>query len=164
MRLFELTKAYTELETLADNPETSDEQICVFLDECKGALEEKVKNIVKFIENLEATAEAIHVAEQRMFERRKSIENRVESIKSYVLNNMKASNIHKIECEFFEILRQKNPHKVVIDDEKSINIQYFRQPEIPPPEIDKKLILDHIKNGILVDGAHMEQDERLSIK
>ena len=164
MRLFELTASFSELEKLADSPETVDENIYQWLDECKGALQDKCTDIAKFIGNLEATATAIKAAEENMANRRKAIENRVKSIKGYVLRSMQQADILKIECPEFKISRQKNPPSCVIDDEKSVSIEYWRQPETPPPALDKRMILDHIKNGVCVDGAHLETSERLVIK
>lgn len=163
-KLYELVTAFYELEKLADNPETNDEQISLWLDECGGALQEKAVNIAMFVENLEATASAIENAEKNMAQRRKAIENRIKSIKNYVLFAMKSADVFKIEAPEFVLRRQNNPPAVVIDDETKIALEYFRQPPIPPPAIDKKLILDHIKNGVCVDGAHLEQTERLVIK
>lgn len=162
--LYQLTAAYAELETLLENPEADEQKVTAWLDECGGALRDKATDIAKFIRNLEATADAIEAAEKDMAARRKVIENRVKSIKTYVLRNMQAADISKIECEWFKISRQKNPPSIVIDDENAIDIRYWRQPEPPPPSIDKRALLDDIKNGVVVDGAHAEQSERLVIK
>ncbi len=164
MRLYEIAGAYATLEKLADDPETNDEQIEQWLVECGDALQEKAINVGMFIENLEATASAIKEAEGRMAARRKAIENRVASVKKYLLNVMQTADITKIECPFFKILRQKNPPSVVIDDEKAIDIAYWRQPEPPPPAIDKRAILADMKEGVVIDGAHLEQGERVVIK
>lgn len=162
--LYELASAYAALEKLADDPETQDEQIEQWLVECGDALNEKAINIGMFIENLNATVEAIKEAEERMAARRKAIENRVSAIKKYLLAGMQTADITKIECPYFKILRQKNPPSVVIDDEKEIDMQYWRQAEPPPPSIDKRAILADMKEGVIVDGAHLEQGERIVIK
>lgn len=163
-RLFELTAAYHQLEVLAENPETQDEQIATWLDECQGALQDKCTDIAKFIENMDSMANAIENAEKNMAARRKAIENRIKSIKKYLLSSMQSAEIFKIECPEFKISRQKNPPSVVIDDESVVSIEYWRQPETPPPALDKKMIADHIKNGVCVDGAHLEYTERVVIK
>ncbi len=162
--LYELTAAYSDLQNRLDDPDADEQQLTLWLDECSGALQEKCTDIAKVIGNLEATATAIADAEIRMNARRKAIENRIKSIKAYVLRNMQAADIHKIECPEFKISRQKNPASVIIDDEAAIAISYWRQPETPPPSIDKRAILDDIKNGVIVAGAHSEQTERLVIK
>ena len=164
LKLYEIAAAYNQLEVLASDPDTGSVEIEKWLDECTDALHDKCTNIVMFVENLDSTAAAIKDAEKRMSERRKAIENRVSSIKAYVLRSMQNNDITKIECDLFKISRQKNPASIVIDDEKAVPIRYWKQPEPPEPTIDKRAILDDIKQGVVVDGAHMEQLERLVIR
>lgn len=164
MKLYELTKAYAQLETMLEDPETDNQHLEAYLDECGDALREKATNIAFLIQNYEATAEAIENAEKRMAERRKAIENRVKSIKQYVLRNMQANGITKIECPEFVIGIRNNPPSVVIDDEDAIPMAYLRQPEPPAPKPDKKAILADIKQGVVIDGCHVEQTQSLVIR
>ena len=162
--LYQLTAAYKQLEQLTDG-DVSEEEFFQAVDLIDGELRDKAQHIGMFVGNLEAAAKAIKEAEEKMATRRKAIENRVKSIKAYILRNMQSADIHKIECAgYFVIARQKNPPSVVVDDEKQIPIAYWRQPETPPPAPDKKAILDDMKQGVIVDGCHMEQGERLVIK
>jgi hypothetical protein len=162
--LYELTAAYKQLENLTDG-DISEEEFFRAVDLIDGELRDKAQQIGFLIGNLDATAKAIKEAEEKMANRRKSLENRAKAIKAYILRNMQSANIHKIECAgFFVIGRQKNPPSVVVDDEKAIPIAYWRQPETPPPCPDKKAILDDMKQGVIVDGCHIEQSERLVIK
>ena len=160
-KLHELTAAYKQLETMIDDPEYD---VSTYLAECQGAIQEKAINIIKLVQNLDATVEAMKAAENRMSDRRKSIENRIESIKDYVKHNMQNSGVHKIECEYFVLTVKNAPPKVVITDEKEIPLQYWRQPEPPPMSIDKKAIAADIKEGVVVSGAHTEQGQYLVIK
>lgn len=162
--LYELAGAYAALEKLADNPETNDEQIEQWLVECNDALQEKAVNVGMFIENMSSLAASIKEAEDRMAARRKAIENRIASVKRYLLLGMQTADITKIECPYFKISRQKNPPSIVIEDEKAIDMRYWRQAEPPPPAIDKSAILADMKEGVIVDGARFEQGERLVIK
>lgn len=163
--LYELTSAYRQLEQLTDG-DISEEDFFKAVDLIDGEMKEKAKNIGMFIENLETTAKAIKEAEQRMAARRETLQRRIASIKGYVLQNMQAAEITKIECDYFVLARQKNPPKCVIDDESKIPLQYMRQPEpvIPPPAPDKKALLEDMKAGAIFDGCHLEQGERLVIK
>lgn len=163
-QLYELAGVYAALEKLADNPETNDEQIEQWLVECSDALQEKAVNVGMFIENLSSLSASIKEAEDRMAARRKAIDNRIVAIKKYLLNGMQMADITKIECPYFKISRQNNPPSVVIDDEKAIDMAYWKQPEPPPPAIDKRAILADMKVGVVVDGAHLEQGERIVIK
>ena len=163
MRLHEITGAMIQLEKLADNPEIDEQQLISAFDEAEGELQLKAKNIVMLMQNLEATSSAIKDAELRMADRRRVIENRIKSIKEYVLKCMHAANITKIEHPEFKLSLRNSPPRIVIDDEKLIPIAYLRQPEPPPPAPDKKAILADIKQGVIVDGCHVEQGQTLVI-
>ncbi|MDE2099146.1 MAG: siphovirus Gp157 family protein [Patescibacteria group bacterium] len=164
MKLYEITGAYRQIESLMDDPEIPADQMLEAIDKVDGELKSKATNIAMLVGNLEATAQAIKEAESRMAERRKAIENRVESIRSYVLRNMQAAGIQVIECDLFRISLRNNPPSCVIDDESKIPIEYLRQPKIPDPAPDKKKMLEDMKAGVIIDGAHMEQKQSLIIK
>jgi hypothetical protein len=141
-----------------------DENLLDVIRTMEGEVREKSINVAMYIRNLEATADAIKDAEGHMEARRKVMENRIASIKKYLLENMQHCGISKIECPEFVISLRSNPQKVVIDDQKLIPVEYMWQPETPPPEPDKKKMLEDMKVGVIIDGAHVEQSKRLEIK
>lgn len=162
-KLHEITGSLIQIENMMDDPEAGEQQILDAIETMDGALKEKAVSIVMLVQNLESASDAIKAAETRMSERRRVIDNRTRAIKDYVLKCMQASGIMKIECPEFKISIRNNPQKVVIEDEKLVPIFYLRQPEIPPPQPDKKLIASDIKQGVIVDGCHLEQGQSLSI-
>lgn len=163
-RLYELTAAYRDLQERLDAPDADDAQLAVWLEACEGALQEKATNIAMLVRNLESTAEAISAAEKRMAERRKALEGRADRIRAWVLGQMVTSGIRKIECPLFTLAVRANPPSVVIHDENDVPIQYWRQPEPPPPKPDRKLILADIKQGCVIEGCSVEQTQRLDIR
>lgn len=162
-KLHEITGAMIQFESMLDDPEIDEARMLEAIDVMDMALKEKATGIVMVVQNLEATATAMKDAEQRMADRRRVIENRVKSIKTYVLLNMQAAGINKIECPEFKISVRNNPPKIVITDEAAIPLAYLRQPEPPAPMPDKKAILADIKQGVVIDGCHMEIGQSLVI-
>lgn len=162
-KLYELTQAYTHLESLIDEG-MEETTLVASLDAIEGAFVDKGKDVAAFIRNLETTAEAIKSAESQMAARRKALENRAASIKNYLLGNMLRTGIEKIECPLFRVTVKNNPPRVVVDDERLIPAEYMRQPEPPPPMPDKKKMLEDMKQGVVIDGAHMESGKSLLIK
>lgn len=163
LTLYELTDEYRQaIQTLGDM-ELDEQTIADTLEGLQGAIEIKSQNVAMFVRNLEASAEAIKEAEAAMSRRRKSIESRALRIRNYLMMNMKAAEISKIDCPWFSVSIRKNPASVVIDSYESIPSEYMRQPEPPPPVPDKKAIAEAIKGGADVSGAHLEQTERLHI-
>jgi hypothetical protein len=126
-------------------------------------LQAKIENYSFVIRNMEAFTEAMKAEETRMAERRKAQEAKIARIKHWLLTNMQACDITKIECPAFTIALRNNPPKVVVDDEKAIPAGYFKIPDPLPPQLDKKALAADLKAGN-VDGAHLEHGVRLEIK
>lgn len=127
-------------------------------------IEEKIESYAFVIRNMEALPNTIKAEEKRLAERRKAIENRIDNIKNWLLINMQASKITKIDSPIFTIAIQNNPASVVIDNEALIPVDYLRVPEMPPSLPDKALIKQAINDGFEVPGAHMQNTQRLVIK
>jgi soluble cytochrome b562 len=134
------------------------------LESLSGDLETKAVNVAKFARNLEAMAAQIKDAEKAMEERRKALEKRAAGMRSYLLHCMLSTEINKIECPYFALTIKKNPPSVVIEDEAQIPARFMRQPEPPPPAVDKKAIAEALKAGENVPGARMGAGFRLDIK
>lgn len=127
-------------------------------------LEVKAQNVAYAIKTLQANADAIKGAEAEMEKRRKSMENRAQNIRDYLLTCMEVAGVQKIECPHFAIKIANNPASVVIEDERQLPADYLRVPETPPPSPDKKLIGDALKAGQDVPGARLARGKRLDIR
>jgi DNA segregation ATPase FtsK/SpoIIIE-like protein len=162
--LYEIAAEYrSDLDKLADMDLTP-EAIKDTIEGLSGALETKAQNIGFLVQNLDNLASSIKEAEQQMAKRRKAIENRIQHIKDYTLNVLEANGISKVETPYFKIAVVKNPPSVEVYDEKQVPTLFMRQPETPPPEIDKKTILECLKMGGEVAGCRLSQSTRLQIK
>jgi len=152
-----------DLERLADldlPPET----VADTLESLGGELQAKAQSVVAFLRNLETTAAAIKEAEAQMAARRRAMENRVASLKRYVLDAMQAGGIQRIDCPHFAISIAKNPPAVDLYDEGQIPEDYYSAPPPPPPAPDKKLIAQVLKAGRDIPGARLVQGLRLAIR
>jgi hypothetical protein len=153
-----------ELETLADTGDVPPEQIRDTLEALEGDIREKAIAVAMFCRNLEADAGAIREAGKAMLARADRVQRRAENVQAYLLFQLQAAEISKIECPWFKIAVRKNPPAVVIDDETLIEDRFKVAPEPPAPRIDRKAIADELKAGGEVLGAHLAQGERLEIK
>jgi len=127
-------------------------------------LEEKAQNVGYAIKNLEATAGAIKNAETDMAARRKSIERRIEHLREYTKTCMEIAGVSKIACPHFAISVRKNPPSVDVFEPAMVPAEFMRQPDPPPPQIDKKAISEALKSGKDVPGAMLANTTRLEIK
>lgn len=157
----------TEYELIANklmDSELDETTIADTLESISGDLEVKATNVAYVIRNLEANAEQIKLAEKQMADRRKSIEKKADAIREYLKTNMQRCGITKIESPHFVLSLKKNPHKLIIDDAGAIPCELYVYPEPPAPYPNNELIKDMLKAGEVVNGAHLEQGERLEIK
>ena len=161
MNLYELTENYRNLQELLDNPEIDQEIITNALDEVGEQLEEKSENIAKLIKTLEVEVTGFKAEEKRLADRRKTLENRITGLKSYIDAAMKATGKKKFKGQLFSFNIQKNPLSVNITDSTLIPKEYFVEQE---PVLDKKTVLAELKNGVIVPGAELLQTESLRIR
>ena len=161
MNLYELTENYRNLQELLDNPEIDQEIITNALDEVGEQLEEKAENIAKLIKTLEVEVNGYKTEEKRLADRRKTLENRITGLKSYIDAAMKATGKKKFKGQLFSFNIQKNPPSVNITDSTLIPKEYFVEQE---PVLDKKTVLAELKNGVIVPGAELKQTESLRIR
>lgn len=162
--LYEIAAEYrAAVEQLADL-DLPPEVVADTLEGLAGDMETKSTNVAMFIRSLEATAEQIKQAEAAMKARRQSIETRAERVREYLLTNMQACGIQKIECPWFKLSVRQNPASVVITDPGAIPSNLYVYPEAPEPFPDKKGIKAAIEAGEEIRGAHLERGTRLEIK
>lgn len=167
MKLYELVGQYRALEALESSEDIPPEVIRDTLEGLEGQLQEKATNVALFIRNLVSTADAIYEAANKMRERADRLKARSDALYEYLLFNMQASGISKIESPYFSLIVKKNPPTVVIDNEADIPSDYKVTPPAPPPpppRVDKAEIARAFKAGKVVPGCHVEQRERLEVK
>jgi len=162
--LYELAHAYKDTaEKLADldlPPEVIEDT----LESMSGDLEVKATNTAMLVKNLEASAAAIKEAEAQMAARRKALENRAARIRDYLLANMMVAGFQKIECPYFKLTVRDNPPAVEVYEPGMVPAEFMRQPEPPPPSLDKAAVKEAIKAGREVPGCKLTVAKRLDIK
>ena len=161
MKLYELTESYLNLQELLENPEVPQDLITSALEQVGEELEVKAENIAKLIKTLEVDIAGFKEEEKRLSDRRKSLENRVKNLKEYLDWAMKATGKTKFKGKLFSFNIQKNAPGVSILDEKLIPKEYLIE---QAPVIDKKAILNDLKNGEDIPGVEIKQTESLRIR
>ena len=161
--LYEITGQYRSMIDALSAMEPDDPAFADTIEGMDGIFDDKAVNVIAYARNLEATAEAIKTAIAEMEERRKKLEAKAERLRDYVRISMQLIGKDTINHPWFDLRIKKNPAKVVIDDESSLDAKFWRVPE-PKPVVDKKLIASAINDGETVTGAHIEQGTRLEVK
>jgi len=159
MKLYELAQNYAQLMEMAEEMES--DALVDTLEALQDAIEDKAENIAKLIKNLEADAKAIKEEEQRLADRRRSIENKVNRLKEYLQQQLEIAGLQRVKRPTITVAIQNNPPSVEITDEKLIPSEYM----IPQtPKIDKKAILERLKNGETVPGCTLKQTKGVRIR
>lgn len=159
--LYEITERYNNLLELLDNEETTQDILNSALNEVQDEFNEKALNIVKFIKNLESDVNGLDAEEKRLKAKKMAYKNKIDGLKKYLENGLIVSGFKKLDLGVFNISIAKNPASVNILDEKLIPKEYLIE---QAPKIDKKAILNDLKNNIDVKGCEIHQGESLRIK
>lgn len=158
LSLYELTESYRAVQALMF--EAKDEDYFKALDMIEEGIESKADNIARIIRNNAADIEALKSEEKRLADRRKVLEAKIDRLKEYLQENMELTGKVKFKTQLFSFNIQNNPPSCIIDDENSLPKDYISY----EPKVDKKAILEQLKAGEEVPGAHMIQGRGLRIR
>ena len=165
LTLYQITGQYLALQDLSmDVPE---EQLRDTLDLITGDFKTKATNVALVSQNIDALGDSLENMIEQATARLKGLRGRSAGLRNYLLVQMQATGISKIEGPMLKLAVQSNPARAVIDDERSLPSGFMRMPLPAPPPVpqpDKKAILDALKAGTDVPGAHLETGVRLVIK
>lgn len=140
MHLYEISNEYKKLfDELSEIEGVTQDIISDTLSPITGEFNNKAIAVTSYFRNLEAEANAIKAAEKSMYERRKAIENKIESIKGYLKSQMISTGINKISCPYFSVTLAKSKNSVNILDSSKIPSEFIREKVIREP--NKELIL-----------------------
>lgn len=161
MKLYEITDQYAAVIDMLDSCEDQTE-IEDTLESIEAAFDQKVENIVKLIRSKEAEKEAVLNESKRLKERADKITKSIDFLKEYIKREMQNIGKEKVESTLFNIKLAWNPPKVDIHDESQIPQEYFTVKEIKA--VDKRAILESLKNGNDIPGAGITRDRGLRIR
>ena len=158
MKLYEITEQLRQLMAMDDVPP---EQLQDTLDMVNDEFEAKAENIAMLIREMVLDAEGYKAEIDRLSDRKKSIDNKVESLKDYLRVNMQAADMTKIKGKLFTISLGAPTETVYVADEKLLtdNLAYIKR------EPNKTEIKAKLKSGADIEGCALVQGKaRLTIK
>ena len=159
MNLFELTENYVKFFTEFESADEVTEEMQEMADNLNVEIEEKCDNYAKMIRNLEADVEAFKNQEKIFNEKRKSAENKVKWLKQNLQASMELQNRKKVKTDLFSFNIQKNAPSLEITNENNIDVYYVIE-----RKLNKRELLNDIKEGLIVDGVEFNQTESLRIR
>ena len=111
MRLYQLTEQYEEIINLLYDGETDEQTILDTLESIEGEIEDKADNYAKMIKSMLADAEVIKKEEERLHNRRTSLENRAKWLKDTLQANLEFIGKTKFKTELFSFSVSSNGGK-----------------------------------------------------
>lgn len=112
--MYELTADYMAVLEMAQDPEIDPQAITDTLEAIGGAIEDKAENTAIIMKELEAEATKVKAEEQRLKERRASLENNVKNIKQRLFDAMKLTGKEKFRTALFNFSIAKNGGKIPV--------------------------------------------------
>lgn len=166
--LYELTGDYAKFAEIAQQGDLDDDMQAMLdgaLANLADDIEVKLEGYAKVIKNFESDIEGLKKEEDRLAGKRKTLENRVKSMKTAMRDAMIATGKLKVKGDLFSFTVKNNAPSVVMDEQYIENIpeKYLIAQE---PKIDRKLLAEDLKtDGAALEGiAHLESSQSILIK
>ena len=122
--------------------------------------EEKLESYCKVIRQLEADAEVLKSEKDRIAKKQKSVENSIARMKTAIVNFLYAQNTEKTSAGIFTVAISKSKAVNVVDESK-VPVRFLVE---QAPKVDKKAIMELLKNGETVEGCELKINEGVRIK
>ena len=169
MNLYEIDKRINDTIEFCCDLETGelldDEMLENTLNDLELSKEEKLTNIAKYIKNLTSDAKALQEEKLKFSKRQKIAENKIKRLKKYIddfirstqgedFNNFKFKDVNNT-------ISYKKSQSLEIDDIDKINEDFLK---VEKTVRDKRELTKALKNGLNVDGCHLEEKYSLQIR
>lgn len=171
MKLYELSTAFAELFDRLDDFEGDENGEAAWfdtLDMLETDFSDKAENIAAYIKQLNAEAAILKEQERSFAERRRAKEHYAERLKAYLLREMQAVNLSKIDRPMARISLRNNAETPHFSDEQAfVNWAQNNADELlryKPPEIDKTAVKKYLQAGHEIDGVTLERSQSVIIK
>ena len=166
--LYELTGDYAKFAEIAQQGDLDDDMQAMLDDALANLaddIEVKLEGYAKVIKNFESDIEGLKKEEDRLAGKRRTLENRVKTMKTAMRDAMIATGKLKVKGDLFSFTVRNNAPSVVMDEQYIENIpeKYLIAQE---PKIDRKLLAEDLKaDGAALEGiAHLESSQSILIK
>ncbi|WP_019299711.1 siphovirus Gp157 family protein [Lactococcus garvieae] len=160
MSLYDLTADWQQVYDMED---LDAETWADTLESIEGEIKDKAVNIGYVVKNLEADEVALTAEIKRLQDKKKVVIKKKQGLKDYLQSSMYAVGLRKIQSAPFNIRIQKNTKSLTFDNEEQfMKNEFYDNYFIPqPPKLDKKQILEDLKNGAVIEGVELQQSESL---
>lgn len=158
MKLYEISDQMRSLERMFDEDQIDKETFDDTLDSLDADFDSKVEACIKVLKNIESDIEGVAAEHKRLGEKKKALEGRAKSLKSYVAQQITAHRKESIKTGIFNVIYNQGREIVVApQDPGTLDEKYtYVHTEI---KIDKKLMLEDLKKGVEIEHAELGRGE-----
>jgi len=159
--LYEINMDIDALFEQAIDPETGEilsEEALAILNEYEMERDDKLENVGLYIKNLEADSKAIKEEADKLLQRKKVNDNRVESLRRWLQGALGGCTFTTPRLK----ISYRRSTSVAIDDMDIIPKEYLR--EKVEVSVDKMKLKDDLKAGCIIEGSHLEENISMQIK
>ena len=164
MNLYELNQNFNNLIEVLENTEDENikELIKKSMDQLTLETNEKIENIIKYIKNLEAEAEALEKESKRLNVRKIKTLKKVDNLKGYLKDFTSSLESKKYNTGIFNISIRKNAASVIVNNEFLVPDEFCKTEVIR--KVDKVALKEKLKAGEVIEGVKLQQTESIIIK
>lgn len=157
--LRELTEGYRNLFDVAcesENPEELDSALAMIDD----AIEQKADSYAVILAEMDGMEDVLTKEINRLMNKRRVLLTNKKRMKENLQYAMNTTGKRKFKTDYYSFSIQKNPARLVVDDEEAITDDYF----IMSRSLDRKSLKEALSTGHEVNGAHLESGESVRIR
>ena len=164
MNLYELNQNFNNLIEVLENTEDENikELIKKSMDQLTLETNEKIENIIKYIKNLEAEAEALEKESKRLNDRKIKTLKKVDNLKGYLKDFTSSLESKKYNTGIFNISIRKNAAAIIIENDFLVPDEFCKTEIIR--KVDKIALKERLKAGEVIEGVKLQQSESIIIK
>ena len=161
MKLHEITSNINQFYNVIADTELDPEVIEDTLSSLMVELNEKVDAIAYVLRKLKAEQQFFKEEEERIKAKREVLANRETRLKRYLEEQLQLAGLDKVKTQLASVSFQNNPPSVYVEDETKIPEVYL----LPqPPRIDKKSLLQALKDGVDIEGVSIRQEKSIRVR
>lgn len=118
---------------------------------------EKIASMARWVKDLRVESEALKEEIARLTARKKSADNKQERLKAIIMDELGGK---KFKDETVSIYYGSS-QSLSIDENTDVPVQYLKYPE---PQVDRKGLLQALKQGAEMDGIHIVENRHIVIR
>lgn len=163
LTLYDLSESYLNVLNLLgeDDNEDNNQQIENILNQINEEIENKADNMAKLIKTIDANNRSIKEEKDRLSRRQLQGEAAIKRLKKYLEESMIKVNKTKFKTDLFSFNVQNFKKSVIIEDFKKVPETYLVQ---RAPDVDRQKLYQDLKNGLEIEGIHLQDNKGLVIR